>query len=324
MLAEIVIFDGVDELDVIGVHEVLARARRLGAELEPRLVVLPQRSRTVTAAHGVRLWAESALSQSADLLVIPGGGWSLPQSAGIRREIDSGELPAAVARAHQRGAIIASVCTGAMALAAAGLLQGRRATTHRSALAALGAAGAITVPDRVVDQGSLVTSGGVTSGLDLGLHLVGRDYGWTMAAQVARDLEHPWVGAEAPATTLHLVVFDHDLDILRLGPQEEIPDWVQSASWVSVTRTPQELSIVYATADGPHQPGASGPWRALSVEGPLEHDVIGVLAQLSRPLAIAGIPIFVISTFDTDHLLVRSADLAPAIACLTGAGYEIS
>ncbi|MHB1502260.1 MAG: DJ-1/PfpI family protein, partial [Candidatus Dormibacteria bacterium] len=172
MLAEIVIFDGVDELDVIGVHEVLSRARRLGADLEPRLVVLPQRSRAVTAAHGVRLWAESSLSQSADLLVIPGGGWSLPAAAGIRREVDSGELPAAVASAHERGAIIASVCTGAMALAAAGLLQGRRATTHRSALAALGAAGAIAVPDRVVDEGSVVTSGGVTSGLDLGLHLV--------------------------------------------------------------------------------------------------------------------------------------------------------
>src|SRR5919108_177163 len=82
-------------------------------------------------------------------------------------------LPALVARARDRGTAVGSVCTGAMILAAAGLVQGRPATTHHSAIEDLRGAGATIVDGaRVVDDGDLITAGGVTSGLDLALWLV--------------------------------------------------------------------------------------------------------------------------------------------------------
>jgi transcriptional regulator GlxA family with amidase domain len=86
--------------------------------------------------------------------------------------------------------VIASVCTGAMALAAAGLLEGRRATTHHAALEDLRRSGADVVDARVVDDGDIVSCGGVTSGIDLALWLVERFAGDEVADRVARDIEH--------------------------------------------------------------------------------------------------------------------------------------
>ncbi|HTN51064.1 MAG TPA: DJ-1/PfpI family protein, partial [Anaeromyxobacter sp.] len=100
------------------------------------------------------------------------------------------DLPRAIAAAHARGARIASVCTGALLVAAAGLLRGRPAVTHRSALADLARAGAeVMEAARVVDDGDVVTAGGVTSGLDLGLRLVSRIAGPAASGRVAAEME---------------------------------------------------------------------------------------------------------------------------------------
>ena len=85
---------------------------------------------------------------------------------------------------------IASVCTGGMLVAAAGLLAGRPAVTHHAALEDLAAAGAQVVDARVVDDGDIVSAGGVTSGIDLALHIVERELGAETAAAVAREMEH--------------------------------------------------------------------------------------------------------------------------------------
>jgi transcriptional regulator GlxA family with amidase domain len=125
------------------------------------------------------------------MLLVPGGGWFA--GAGVRDEIERGVLPAAVVAAHERGAIVGSVCTGAMLLAAAGLVQGRRATTHRAAIEDLRGYGAQIVEGaRFVDDGDLVTAGGVTSGLDLGLHVVEKVAGASMAERVATDIEYAY------------------------------------------------------------------------------------------------------------------------------------
>ncbi|MGC8474195.1 MAG: ACT domain-containing protein, partial [Candidatus Dormibacteria bacterium] len=82
-------------------------------------------------------------------------------------------------------------------------------------------------------------------------------------------------------------------------------------------------SVVHSwelSADGGRR---SGPWRRLSVEGPLSHDMVGVLLALLEPLARAGVPVFVISTFDTDHVLVPSPRLPAAVAALTDAGHRV-
>jgi transcriptional regulator GlxA family with amidase domain len=184
---EIVLFDGWDELDALAPYEVLRQAERGGAPLSCKLVTLGE-AREVEGANGLRIHSTGPLGRP-DWLVIPGGGWGERAERGAWGEGRRGELPRAIAAAHARGAGIASVCTGALLVAAAGLLRGRPAVTHRSALADLARAGAEVVEARVVDDGDLVTAAGVTSGLDLGVHLVSRLAGPAMAEVVAAEME---------------------------------------------------------------------------------------------------------------------------------------
>src|SRR5262249_37090284 len=109
---------------------------------------------------------------------------------GARVEAERGALPAALARLHAAGTILAGVCTGAMLIAAARLLIGRHATTHHLALDELHAAGATIIHARAVDDGDLLTSGGVTSGMDLALWLVERFAGPQLAIQIEGHLEY--------------------------------------------------------------------------------------------------------------------------------------
>jgi transcriptional regulator GlxA family with amidase domain len=186
---DIVIFDGFDELDAIAPFEVLRNAEKLGADLHATLVGASGAGE-ITAAHGARVVVDRGPSEAADMVLVPGGGWNDRSEHGARAEAERGELPALIARAHGRGATIASVCTGAMVVAASGLLEGRRATTHHAALDDLRAAGAIVVTSRVVDDGDVISAGGVTSGIDLALWIVEREAGAEIASRVAADIEH--------------------------------------------------------------------------------------------------------------------------------------
>ena len=186
---EIVLFDGWDELDALGPFEVLRQGERRGAPLSCKLVTLGE-PREVEGANGLRIRSSGTLGRP-DWLVIPGGGWNDRSDRGAWGETQRGDLPRAIAAAHGRGGRIASVCTGALIVAAAGLLRGRPAATHRSAIADLAMAGVQVIEARVVDDGDLVTAGGVTSGLDLGLHLLTRISGPAMASLVATEMEIP-------------------------------------------------------------------------------------------------------------------------------------
>jgi putative intracellular protease/amidase len=184
------VFDGFDDLDAIGPLEVLSTAG-----FAPALVRPVGTAATVLSAHGLQLIVDNQLTLDAapQLLLIPGGGW-LDGAAGVRDQTET-ELPALLAQLHARGTVLASVCTGAMLLAAAGLLNGRPAVTNRNALADLQAAGADVRADaRVVDDGEIVTGGGPGAGLDLGLRLVARFRGDAVAAAVAAAIEHHPVG----------------------------------------------------------------------------------------------------------------------------------
>jgi transcriptional regulator GlxA family with amidase domain len=186
---DIIVFDGFDELDAIAPLEVLRNAQEGGADLRPELVGLHGPGE-VTGAHGARLVVARAVSERAGMLLVPGGGWNAGGPRGVRAEVARGELPALLARAHAGGSTIAAVCTGGMAVAAAGLLEGRPATTHHEALEDLRASGADVVDARVVDDGDVLTAGGVTSGLDLALWIVDRHAGAALAAAVAAEIEH--------------------------------------------------------------------------------------------------------------------------------------
>jgi transcriptional regulator GlxA family with amidase domain len=184
---EIVVFDGFDDLDAIAPYEVLRTAAGLGAQIATELVGAHGPG-TITTAHGMRIVVDRGPSEAADVLLVPGGGYF--HGDGIRAELERGVLPRLVTAAHARGAVVGSVCTGAMVLVATGITAGRRATTHRFALDDLRASGAEVVESRFVDDGDLVTAGGVTAGIDLALHLVERFADAQIAERVAVEIDH--------------------------------------------------------------------------------------------------------------------------------------
>jgi transcriptional regulator GlxA family with amidase domain len=189
MRCEVLLYDGFDELDALGPWEILEGVGRARDDLDAALVTLDGEA-PVRASHGTVITPHRALSERVDVLVVPGGGWVDRSRGGAWTQVERGEAPAAIRARHDAGAVVASVCTGAMLLAAGGLLEGRPAITHHSAIEDLRATGAKIVHARVVDDGDVVTAGGVTSGLDLALHLVQRYFGAPIALAAERELEY--------------------------------------------------------------------------------------------------------------------------------------
>ena len=111
--------------------------------------------------------------------------------------------------------------------------------------------------------------------------------------------------------------------ICKLPSRHNIPTWAIQGQFFSVTRTPEELSIVCAEAQIPANVPCEPGWRCLKVEGPLDFALIGILAALATTLAESGISIFALSTFDTDYLLVKDKKFQPAILALTAAGHRV-
>jgi transcriptional regulator GlxA family with amidase domain len=195
MRMAVLVFDGFDELDAVGPLEVLRNAAAMGdVDLTVELVDLDGAAE-VTGSHGLRVRPDGRLRAGRfDLVVVPGGGWNDRGSKGAWAEARRGELPEALAAAHGAGTVVATVCTGAMLATAAGLTRGRPAVTHHGAIEDLRAAGARVVEARVVDDGDLVTAGGVTAGIDMALWLVERHFGAALAEAVAAEIEHPRLG----------------------------------------------------------------------------------------------------------------------------------
>ncbi len=124
----------------------------------------------------------------------------------------------------------------------------------------------------------------------------------------------------------HLLCLPHRLAVCRLAADAPIPEWVDlsPAALCSITRTADELSIVCAEDAVPDGVQCERGWRALRVAGVLDFSTVGVLASLATPLAEAGVSIFVVSTFDTDYLLVKEIDLNKATAALEAADHTVS
>jgi len=126
-----------------------------------------------------------------------------------------------------------------------------------------------------------------------------------------------------PDEVLTLSLMEGTFAVCRLGPEAELPGWALSNPFCSITRTPEELSIVCEQSGVPQATRHEGDWKALKVEGPFDFSVIGVISSLAAPLAGAGISIFVTSTFDTDYLLVKRENLEAAADALAGAGHTV-
>lgn len=122
---------------------------------------------------------------------------------------------------------------------------------------------------------------------------------------------------------LVLSVLPGRLAVCRLAADAPIPEWAHSGAFVSVTRAADELSLVCSENSVPDSVLAVRGWRALKVAGPLDFALAGVLAALVVPLAEAGVSVFALSTYDTDYVLLREADLPHAMTALEHAGHRV-
>ena len=182
MRVGILLFDGVEELDAMGVYEVLAKAKQLHPQLD-LTVRTRARKETITAALGMKLLAHDVRADfgDLDLLIVPGG----PGNKDVVKE--PGLLDEILAFGTEKP--IASVCTGALILREAGLLGGRRVTTHHNYRDELRGV-ATVVEDRVVEDGWITTAGGVSASIDLGLHLLKKYFDAQLADEVATRIEY--------------------------------------------------------------------------------------------------------------------------------------
>jgi uncharacterized protein len=122
---------------------------------------------------------------------------------------------------------------------------------------------------------------------------------------------------------LQLTCLPGEFVVCRLNPEEPLPPVLASAGLVSITRTADELSIVCPRNAAPEGSRQEPGWRCLAIEGPLPFSATGILASVAVPLANAGVSIFAMSTFDTDYLLVRDAQLGEAVLALRAAGHDV-
>jgi uncharacterized protein len=122
---------------------------------------------------------------------------------------------------------------------------------------------------------------------------------------------------------VQLYALDDLYAVVRLEPDADIPPWARTGHFWSVTRSDSELSVVCRQEQVPPDASAERGWCAFEVAGPLDFSLTGIVASLVTPLADEDIPLFVISTFETDYLLVREHDLHRSVAALTSAGHSV-
>jgi transcriptional regulator GlxA family with amidase domain len=191
----ILVFPQVEVLDFCGPFEVFSVTRldeqRRREESSPFEVQLVAQTRdVVSATGGLRVIPDTTIDEcpTYDVLVVP-GGW------GTRSEIDNARLIDWIAERGQKAETLTSVCTGAMLLARAGLLDGRRATTHWRSLPSLRESfPRVTVEDQlhVVEDGNVLTSAGISAGIDMALRVVARYFGDSVGRATARHMEYPF------------------------------------------------------------------------------------------------------------------------------------
>ena len=188
----ILLFDGAEELDFVGPFEVFtmlsATAKKRNESVENNVVLISQDGEDITAAKGMRIGVEYSIQNAPklDVLCIPGG-------SGTRTQIHNKELVDWVAKTATTCTWVTSVCTGSFILAAAGLTDGKNITTHWAATEEffeLGLKGNMHKNVRYVNDGNLVTSAGVSAGIDMALWLTGQMYSIDLARATQRAMEY--------------------------------------------------------------------------------------------------------------------------------------
>ena len=122
---------------------------------------------------------------------------------------------------------------------------------------------------------------------------------------------------------LSLATMKETMAICRMEPHEGIPAWIVESPFFAVTRTEDELSLVCPEQRVPRKIKSNRGWCCLKIQGPIALSETGVLASLTGPLAKAGISVFVVSTFDTDYLLIKKKNLVRATGVLRQSGHDL-
>ena len=191
----ILIFPEVEVLDFCGPFEVfsvtrLDENRRLEEPSPYEVILVAEKKEPVVATGGLKVISDHALDDCPplDLLVVP-GGW------GTRREMNNDRLIAWLSDTVRQTTMLTSVCTGSMLLGKTGLLDGKRATTHWLVLEEmrkLFPAVKVIDDEHVVDEGNVITSAGISAGIDMALRVVARHHGEALARATARFMEYPF------------------------------------------------------------------------------------------------------------------------------------
>ncbi len=185
MTTGILIFDDAEELDFVGPWEVFTTAAKFGDG--NRVVTIAQEPRPVVCAKGLRVLPDHTFADAPalDVVLVPGG-------LGTRREVNNATLIGWLRAVGARCTWVTSVCTGALLLHEAGFAQGKRVTTHWGFIETLRSRSNVTVLEgtRYVRDGNVVTSAGVSAGIDMALWLVGQMQGIECARMVQHQIEY--------------------------------------------------------------------------------------------------------------------------------------
>ena len=122
---------------------------------------------------------------------------------------------------------------------------------------------------------------------------------------------------------LYLSVLPDNYSIYKFKSESEIPDWINSSDFYSVTKTKDEISVVGLQIDISINSICNRDWRVLKIAGPLDFSLIGIIADVSITLKNKNIPVFIISTYDTDYILIKQKDLTKGIKALKEKGHKI-
>ncbi len=181
----ILAFDGAEELDFVGPWEVFTMAAAIIPD-SCSVHLVSERGGEVRCAKGLRVVADYSFetAPTPDIVVVPGG-------QGTRFESTNPAMLNYLSKCAEAAELMTSVCTGSFVLEAAGLLKGRRATTHWASMDRLRALGTVNVVEaRWLDEGKVITSSGVSSGIDMALYIAGRLWGEGNARLVQKAMEY--------------------------------------------------------------------------------------------------------------------------------------
>jgi transcriptional regulator GlxA family with amidase domain len=191
MKVAILVFPGVEELDFVGFLEVLVVANRLLGQKYFEIELVGTNTKRIECSGGLKVVPDGDLRdlRRQDLLFVPGGG--ARRGTGVDALLGNRLVLDTLRKVHEEGKMVWSVCTGALLLARAGLLDGRAATTHHGFLEDLKESGAKVQRARVVVDGRITTGGGISSSIDLGFELVKKTLGREAAKEVGERMEYP-------------------------------------------------------------------------------------------------------------------------------------